>query len=187
MNFLVIKKGLKVLCFFFVVLIAFNLQSEVSKCNARTIEAPKLKAIFVFNFLKYVYWSEDNIKENYVIKVFGDTDIYEYLEEIADNYKINDKKIKIIKVFQIEELNNCNILFIAKNKCDDYEIIFNSLKGKPILTVADCQEIRGKGVGFLFFNENRKIRFEADTRVFSNNGIQVSSQLLKLAKINNGE
>ena len=162
-------------------LLTFIMPIGLSQHQPVVIE-PELKAVFIFNFLKFVHWPEEDSAANYRILVWGDTEIFESLKEISEKKTINGKPMQVKEIHSLEEFQMCNILFVSDKKLHDFEKIEPAIRDQPILTVSDDTESSGLGVGLLLYQLDGRIRFEVDTAVFKANGLQVSSQLLKLAK-----
>ncbi len=98
---------LKRLLFF--LLFAFSAESML----AQTMEQEaNLKAVFIYNFTKYIDWeTHDN---DFTIGVLGNSPVTSSLYEIARTNTVKNKRI-ILKVFnKPENIVRCNILFIPK-------------------------------------------------------------------------
>ena len=140
-----------------------------------------LKAVFIYNFTKYVDWEADTAK-NFVIGVLGRSAITDALMDIAATNTVNGKKILVRAFTELEYINQCNILFIPENTPYSIESIVNHT-GKGVLTIGDHKDFAVHGTALNFVLKNDKLRFEANLKAISQSGLKVSSQLLKLAII----
>lgn len=158
--------------------ICLNINGKNTKINEH-----KLKAVFIYNFLKFVYWDENTKSKDYKVLVLGNNEVYESLSEISKDFKFNDKKLKIFNENKMENSLDVNILFISEDYCRKYLEIMEKRNLNKALIVTDCQSLIGKGVCFLLYKENNKMRIKVDLEALDKKNIKVSSHLLKLASI----
>src|SRR5258706_14990537 len=76
-----------------------------------------LKALFIFNFIKYVDWPQMSETGTFKIVVLGQSDIIESLKKISEQKKINNQKIEITESDDPEEIN-AQVLFIPRDMSD---------------------------------------------------------------------
>jgi hypothetical protein len=62
-------------------------------------------------------------------------------------------------------------------------VLLRQCEGKPVLTVGDGAGYGAAGVILNFYVSDTRIRFEANTTAASRAGLQISSHLLRLARI----
>ncbi|MES2430263.1 MAG: YfiR family protein [Bacteroidota bacterium] len=162
--------------FLFFVMIAFL----SGTASAQNIEAEaNLKAVFIYNFTKYVEWDTNN--GDFVIGVIGQSSVTSALNIIARNNTVKNKKI-VIKVFnKPEDIEYCNILFIPKNSFSLSSILEKT--GKGTLTVSEENGYAKKGTAFNFVIVNNKLKFEANLKALYLADLKAGSQLLKLGII----
>jgi len=96
----------------------------------------QIKAMFVFNFTKYVEWPEVKSNEVFTIGIIGESDIVEPLERIASQKKAGDKKI-VIRNLLLEDEEYCNIIIVAKSRMNKLEQIEKKYSGKGVLIISD--------------------------------------------------
>ena len=75
------------------------------------------------------------------------------------------------------------MVFISRSEKNDLERIFVRLKNCNVLTISDMENFARKGGVVHLFPAGNKIRFAINVDAAERNGLQVSSKLLKLAKI----
>ncbi len=161
-------------------IISLYLLADENNNNENNIEY-KMKAVFVFNFTKYIQWPDNDTSETFEIAIIGNSNIINPLKEIAKNKLINKKKIKIISCKDIQDINIPHILFISTSEKKNLDKILQKVKNKNILTISDSKEFANKGVTINFVIVKGKIKFEINTHAIESTGLQISSQLLKLA------
>src|SRR4051812_10996398 len=73
----------------------------------------EIKAMFIFNFTKYVEWPETKNADEFIIGVYGESEILEPLEKIAAQKKVNDKRI-VIKQLSADDEQYCNMIIVSR-------------------------------------------------------------------------
>ncbi len=141
-----------------------------------------LKAVFIYNFTKYIDWDTSRLENHFIIGVVGSSDITGPLMEIARQNTVNNKKIIIQSFSKPEDIGDCQILFIPRKNPFSLSSILDKC-GKGVLTVSEEDNFAKKGVAFNFVVINDKLKFEANLKALYLAGLKASSQLLKLAII----
>lgn len=148
--------------------------------------ADKVKTAFIYKFTKYVQWPAAG-NEEFRIAVIGDTAIAGHLQELAKERAADPRKIKVEQLRGPEEINDCHILFIAGSEKSRLPEILKRAEGRNILTVADSKGLAARGVAINFVVIDGRLRFEINRRAAERSGLQISSELLKLAILVEGE
>lgn len=147
-----------------------------------SIRENAIKSVFIHNIIRYyVNWPELDTSDVFVIGSIGESDLIEPLKEITKNLAAHNKKIKIIHYQELADINTCDVLFISEMKKKRLENILQRLQNKNILTISDTKGFANRGVAINFVNIEGKIKLEINTNAIDRAGLQVSSQLLKLA------
>jgi len=145
-----------------------------------------VKAQFMHRFTQFIEWPKGSTINNselpFRIGVYGENYIENPLNEIAEFYQIKDKKVKIAKV-DFNNIIDCDMLFISKCSNEELDKIIKIAKGKGILLVSDTNGYGKKGVHINFYKQDEKINFEINITAAKNDTFNVSSRLLKLARI----
>jgi hypothetical protein len=169
----------------------------------------KLKAAFIYNFLKFVEWPKDEVDDSkdagkvddsedvICIGIIGE-DSFEDAFKAIINKRIGKKQI-IIKRFdsykklqklkknkdkweqQVDSLKECHLLFICSSEKAYVSEILSILKESPVLTVSETNGFLEKG-GIIKFVVDRKVQFEVNMKAVKRSGLNISSKLLRLAK-----
>lgn len=105
------------------------------------------------------------------------------LEETLANQKIEGRNISILHITDYLQIKKCQILFISQSETRRWPRIFEHLKTAPILTIGEAEGFAQKGGIINFFSEENKIRFEINHAAARARRLQISSKLLRLAKI----
>ena len=137
----------------------------------------QVKAMFVFNFIKYVEWPATNANTEFAIGVIGESEITEPLERIATQKKAGHKKI-IIRKLALDDDTYCDIIIVSRSRSTKLEMLEKRYANKGVLIISD--EAPNPAAINLITRES-KVRFEINAAMAKNCGVKISSQLLTLA------
>ncbi|MBI9071312.1 MAG: YfiR family protein [Melioribacteraceae bacterium] len=168
--------------------------SIVFLCNFTSIidDTPiyKLKAVYLEKFSLFVSWPEEsNIADttkSFEITVIGENPFEGELVDlyVKGNVKICKKKVDVTFIENIEEINNCQILYVAESANNQFKEIYKAVKDKPILVITDTPGFAEKGAHISFFVSNEgKLNFEINKNRATESEVRISSRLLRIAKI----
>jgi hypothetical protein len=149
----------------------------------QTTYSDTVKAVFIHHFLRYLQWPGDNTADAYTIAFMGDSPIIATLKKISAKKKVKNRGIIIKQFEQIQEIDDCHILFIPGPEISNLPGILEKVKGKHIVTVSEYEEGAPREVAINLIMIKGKIKFQVDPSVLKNEGIWPSSQFLKLAII----
>lgn len=147
----------------------------------------KTKAAFIYHFTKYIKWPQSDSSATFNIGVLGESIITGPLEEVSDLKKVGTRRIVIHQLDSVQQCGPCHILFVANPEEERFEKIRAYLKGSNTLIVTDTKEFGRKGSCINFIASKGRLRFEINMESLKKMNLTVSSQLLKLAIIINGE
>ena len=158
----------------------------------------KVKAAFLYNFIKFVNWPENTNPDSTKIMTFGiigkntfgnafepvndkktkgQEVVVKYFNSFSELQKSNDNMEKIA-----EELSKCQLLFICSSETDNLAKILNIVKNKNILTVGETKDFLKTGGIINFLLEDNKVRFEINLIAAKEAKLTIRSQLLRLAQ-----
>jgi YfiR/HmsC-like len=146
----------------------------------------QVKAAFLFNFMQFVEWPPTvfkNADDPFRIGVLGQDPFNAALEETVQGETISNHKIIVEHAMQVDDLKNCQLIFISKSEKKHVAEILSALDDKPVLTVSEIEGFAERGGGINFYLEGNKVRFEVNPDAARHDGLKVSSQLLSLGKI----
>lgn len=161
------------------VVILFLGASFIQKVNLDT--NAKLKAVFIYNFIRYIEWPKEKQKGYFTIGVLGESNLLIELNNMAKTKKIGTQPILIKTISSINEISTCHLLFITKKKSEEFELNYNKIATSNTLIVAEKEGMINKGVGINFVIRNNKQKFELNKQNIENQKLKVSSILEVLA------
>jgi hypothetical protein len=145
-----------------------------------------LKAVYLFNFSKFVQWENNNSGEEFVIGVYGNDPFGQILDQIAEEKNKSDKQFMINHYDSPEEIDNCKILFVSGIARSEMLKVLKVTSTKSILTVGDTMDEFCESGGIINFQEKGADKiFEINNSAAKSVMIKISPKLLRLAKIVN--
>ncbi len=140
-----------------------------------------VKAVFLYNFTRYVQWPAALEPGGLTIVVLGESGIVAPLQEIARKRALGQAPIVVRQCLEIGRIGRPRILFIARSAVPQIARVLEMTRGTDILTVGEAEGLAARGVAVNFVERDGTIKFEMSERTLKEARIQVSSQLLKLA------
>lgn len=147
---------------------------------------PELKAVFLFNFSHFTDWPPEafpDAKSPLVIGVLGRDSIGPLLDEVVRGEQVNDRPLQVVRFNRVEDITNCQILFISESESPRLAAILAKLDGRSILTVGDMDGFTEKGGMIRFMTVNNHIQLRVNLEAIKAAKLILSSKLLRTAEI----
>ncbi len=168
------KKGILLLLLLFFIKVEFaSAQNE------------KFKALFLYNFTKYIDWPASYKQGNFVIGVLGNSPIVDELNIVSSKKQVGGQSIVIKKFANPAQLDRCHVLFIPSYKSGSLRAVLANLQGKNTLVVTDGNNLVQQGAGINFVETGGKQGFEIKKQNVESKGLKVSGSLLSLGTVVN--
>jgi hypothetical protein len=135
------------------------LPSLVTSRQLVTYDPYAVEAAFLRHFAHYVTWPRDAFSESpseWHIGILGKDPFGSMLEEIVEARPEQGRQFKVFRAEKLDDLPQCQIIYIAYSDARRRLAALNALKDKPVLTVSEAAD---------FLNEGGVIRFQVDDRV----------------------
>lgn len=162
-----------VLVSLFACLFMFKAQAQNDVNNAQ--------AVFIYNFLSHIKWPEAEVSSKYVIGVYGNTSTLGYLKSYTMNRKVGNKPIEIIEITSATQAQNCNVLFVARNKSAEIGNIKNLTASRSCLIISEKPGTTALGAVVDFHITNNKLRYKLDEENAKEQNLYVSKALLTMS------
>ncbi len=140
----------------------------------------KFKALFMYNFTKYIEWPAQKQHGDFVIGVLGNSPIIQELEIIAQKKKVGTQTIVIRQVESLSEMAACHILYIPEGRSGRAEEVANSCSGKGVVLITDKPGLGKTIAGLNYIYISGKQSFEINKTNLEKQGMKVNSVLLSL-------
>jgi hypothetical protein len=162
-------------------LILFCTQSGWADSNQ--LNEHEVKAAYLYNFAKFVDWPATAFRRensSLVICIVGKSPLNDVIESLAGK-TIKNRRLVIRQFSRIEDLSECNILFINAAVKTPHTQLLASIAPRSILTVSDGKGFAAAGGMIELVPVGDKIKFEINNRAAQLVFLHISSHLLRLA------
>jgi hypothetical protein len=154
-----------------------------ARAEAQTpMSESQVKAMFVYNFLKFVEWPADSHRtgDPFVVLIIGEGPTADATEQFLDSKTIGEQKVVVRRTRWDESLAGARAAFVVEPDAKRLHRIFGAAALAGVLTIGEGEGFatRGGVIGLLV--EDRKVRFDVDTTAAQVAGLRVSSKLLAL-------
>lgn len=153
--------------------------------TAAEVDEYQAKAAFLYNFTKYVKWPEKCFatpEAEFVVAVVGADPFGKKLDDAFKDKRVGTHPVKVVRWKTVEQLGDCHLLFVPTAEAARLEKILLACAQKNTLLVGESEGFaRHKGC-LSFFIEEKKMRFEVNLEAAKRAELELSPQLLKLAR-----
>lgn len=143
-----------------------------------------LKAVFLYNFAKYVTWPAQGIGERSPagirICTTIDDSFFTLLKAAVQGEDVDGKPLEPVALGGLDEARTCQILYVGNAGSPDGKAWLSAVRGRQVLTVADGP-LNDETV-IAFVRDDNRIRFDINRAAAANHGLSISSKLLRLAR-----
>lgn len=162
-----------------------NLYGQASKPSEYDVEAA-----YLYNFGKFVQWptgSPNAAASIFTLCVIGDDPLEAKLQAVVSKETINGQHVAVKRLSGLRGASHCQVLFIPAREEDLIGRDLEEVRRAPVLTVSDSPDFTRHGGMIGFVIQNHRVRFEVNIAAARKAGLQLSSELLKVAVNVTGE
>jgi hypothetical protein len=146
----------------------------------------KVKAIFLYNFTRFIDWPNNAFASNeepFKIGIVGTDPFGVYLEETVRGEKVSGRSIVVERYKNMKEIKNCHMLYINVTNQRDIKNIVTSVGEKKTLTISENPEFVKWGGMIRIYSDDNKIRIQINDAAARKAGIKISAKLLNVAEV----
>lgn len=147
--------------------------------------ASKVKAAFLFNFVKFVTWPASKLSsptDPIQICVLQPNPLGDALADTLNGKSINGRALTLRIANRASELRSCHLVYLGETDPAKLNTELAQLAGYSILLVHESpQALPGGGIRFSV--NDRKLRFEVNLAEIDRESLQLSSKLLGVADV----
>jgi YfiR/HmsC-like len=156
--------------------------------SAQTVRASaaEVQAVFLFNFAQFVDWPPDafsGTQEPLVIGILGKDPFGAFLDETVRGETIRGRAFRIDRYRRLEEVKDCQILFVSRSENKRLKEILTALKQRPVLTVSNGDDLDQPGGIIRFVRDENRVGLSIDLEAAQAARLTFSSKLLRSAAI----
>ena len=120
----------------------------------------KIKAIYIYNFTKYIEWPDSYHQGNFVIGFMGSNSaLLNNLSEMSKTKKVGSQNIEIRNITTVGDADKFHIIYILNDNSPQLTEVLNKVKKKSTLIVTDKPGLakQGSGINFVIVENKQKI------------------------------
>lgn len=145
----------------------------------------QVKAMFVYNFLKFVEWPADSslgARDPFVVVIVGEGATADAAERFLESKAVGGRPLHVRRVRWDQSLTGVRAAFIVERDHKKLRHILGAAAAAGVLTIGEGEGFATSGgvIGLLVLD--RKVRFDVDTTAAHHAGLRVSSKLLALTR-----
>ncbi len=147
----------------------------------------QVKAAFLFNFLNYTRWPKDSFETKQspiVVAIVGADPFGPVLDATFRGERVRGRPIRIVRMRTVPDKLTAHMVFCSKPKPEQRKKILQACKARPILLIGESEGFAEDGALINFYlHKGTKVRFEINPAAVQQAKLQVSSELMKLARV----
>lgn len=141
----------------------------------------KIKAAFLYNFVRFVEWPASALQGPLTICVAGRNPLGTVLEDTVRGETVGGRPIVTRVILEPEP--GCHVVFMPRGSAAP--IYLRSARTTPVLTVGETDDFLDQGGIIGFVMDGGRVRFEISPQAAERVNLRVSARLLQLAQIRN--
>lgn len=146
----------------------------------------KIKAVFIYNFTKYIEWPSDYQDGEFTIGILGENEaLYKELDNMSKVKKVANRSFSIKKIASVNDIGKPHILYIPANSKISLATAVLQVKNKSTLIVTEKPGLAKLGSAINFIIVGNRQKFELNKSNAERHNLKVASVLEKLAVLVN--
>ena len=140
----------------------------------------KIKAIYIYNFTKYIEWPDNYKQGNFVIGVLGNNaSLINELNKMATSKTVGSQRLEIKNITNADAA--CHIIYLLSGNATQLAELVDKIKNKSTLIITDKAGLAAKGAGINFVVQENKQKIELNKSNIEKYKLKVASSLVELA------
>lgn len=161
------------------------LAAQRMAAQSQTSTEANLKAVFLYNFSKYVTWPAtgaigERSPAELRICATENNSFFTLLKTAVQGEDIDGKPLLPVALDGLDEARTCQILYVGDSQSADAKAWLTAVRNAQVLTVADGPLNDDTVIAFV--RDENRIRFDINRAAASRHGLNISSKLLRLAR-----
>ena len=142
----------------------------------------EVKAVFLYNFAKYVDWPAATQGSSATIRlcVPANPPFLALVREAVRDEIVNGRPLTAMGLDGLDSARECDILFVGTAGSPDATAWINAVRGRQTLTVGEGRLVDGLVIAFV--RDQDRLRFDINRAAAAKQQLSISSRLLGLAR-----
>jgi hypothetical protein len=143
------------------------------------------KALFLLRIAQYVEWPAEAFPDQtgpFVFGVLGSTSFESRARDTIQGRNIRGRQVKVEGFKELDGLERCHLLYVARSENARLKLIFESVRGRPVLTTSEVEDFAKLGGVIGVRAEGNGMKFKINHEAARASGLVISARLLKAAE-----
>ena len=149
----------------------------------QVLDEYQVKAVFLYNFAKFVEWPDDMPADALYIGIIGEDPFGPVLDKVVNGKTVGGRRLIVKRLKNPQQARECHIVFVGTSEKKRMRPILDTLHGAGVLTVSEMPGFSESGGVINFEIAGNKVHFDINVEAAERARLRVSSKLLSLAKI----
>lgn len=146
----------------------------------KTQTPDQIKAMWIYNLAYGVDWPNEDTIKTFTIGVFSSVKAYDEIKALSKDRTIKGKPVRVIRFKNYNSIVPTHILYVTKNENAYIDIIYETVKNKPVLIFSDrSSRPQFSVINFLPLDKGSK-KFGINTKTAEKQNLVISKMVLKL-------
>lgn len=144
----------------------------------------EVKAMFVYNFLKFVEWPVEHVlgtRDPFVVVIIGEGPTADATEHFLESRTIGERPLFVRRIKWDQSLAGARAAFVVERDAKKLRRVLDAAAAANVLTIGEGDDFATSGGVIGLLVEDRKVRFDVDTSAAQLAGLRVSSKILALS------
>jgi hypothetical protein len=150
--------------------------------SGQDVTAPELKALFIYNFVKFTEWPVLPASDPFVLCVIGDAAVGDALERVVEGRDFAGHRMMVALAAVVRPAAACSVVYVSAATKHEAVRAIAGLQDSPVLTISDAVGFTDTGGMAHFFFERGQLRFTIKVEAVKRSGLKMSSKLLTLGQ-----
>lgn len=167
-------------------LAAMLLAHAPAAMSQRGGEEYALKAVFLYNFCRFIEWPDRAFASPdapLVIGLIGEDPFGSLLEETVKGESVRGRRIRVERYRRVSEIGACHLLFVAGAEAARADETVAAVAGRSVLTVGETETFLEQGGMIALIADRSRVRLRVSPARLRAANLAASSKLLRVAEI----
>jgi hypothetical protein len=137
----------------------------------------QLQAELIYNFVDHTTWLENSPKSK-TLCVMNDNPVIPYINFLVEK---KSKNIVVIRKYENDYLDDCNILFVNEFYQGYLRRLLNRVKNKPILTFGNLKNFAKNGGIVQFTLRNDRVEFLFNKKEMKSSKLKINKNIISIS------
>jgi ABC-type sugar transport system substrate-binding protein len=145
----------------------------------------QVMAARILKFARYVEFSKDKMKAEgpFVIGVFGQDRIYDYIREATGSQKIKNRDVEVKRIATMQEIAGCHVIFISTSDPSTMRSAIREAKSEKVLSVGQGDSFEKDGGVITLLTGGDGSQFTVNRKNAAKARLELGADILDMAEM----